>query len=376
MFYAILDNVPALATSKGQRAACPGCGAEVHSKCGEVLANHWAHLGDNCGHESDEHVALKLLFAYPNGAVEVHDSRINRRADVMIGRQVWEIQRSQIAEDDAQAREADWRSIDHDVVWVVVEGRDVSVASRNVVHVRLLPDYRIEMTCRVVGMETFDPMRKGRSAAAMAVSMLARRDVLDAKAEADKARQQAELAAQAAAQATERAEFAYVEAREAAERRAIDIRAAVAARNEIDGAKRDRETAAADRRRVEALASSIGIASQNELYSASIQWIHDRTGVAQIDMVRRLARHEAASAAVVAAIDQRTHEAVTTALGDGSRSEAARRVTDTCMVWAGVGLRDRIYCVRIYSGERADFADVADALLWCVEALPIGFGAR
>ncbi len=116
--------------------------------------------------------------------------------------------------------------------------------------------------------------------------------------------------------------------------------------------------------------------SQLQHLQTCIAWIQHRTGVRNIRMLRRIARGDPGAAAVVAAIDTRDPRAVRAALGAGTPEQAARRVSDTCMVWAGVGSDSRIYCCRVYSGERETFSDIADALLWCVEGLPAGAGAE
>lgn len=377
MLVALVDGVAALAERTGQRGNCPGCGSEVVSKCGNVLAHHWSHKGDNCGHESDVHLALKLLFAYPNGACEVSPKGISRRADVLMGRTVYEIQHSPIDDKAVRAREDDWAAGGYEVVWVVDDDAGITVASSNVVRVRLLPDYRLTMWCKGVEPETFDPMRLGRTASAMATDMLLR----SAREAAWAAKVRAEQAKAEEEQANERRRQAHEDTKRAQREAAEATQAAAANRAEIERAKSDRIEAdwslrQAKRLKQDAqkLAESASVRNHAEHLRTSIQWIQQRTGVRNIGMLRRIAAGDDAAAAVIAAIDTRDKAAVRAAIGKATAEQAARRVSDTCMVWAGVGSDGRLHCCRIWSGEREIFNNVAEALLWCVEGLPAPVG--
>jgi len=374
MLVALVDGVAALAERTGQRARCPGCGSEVMSRCGNVLANHWSHIGDNCGHESDVHLALKLLFAYPNGRMEASPDGVNRRADVLIGGSVYEIQHSPIADEVVRAREADWSAAGYEVVWVVDADADIRVASKNVVRVRLLPDYRITMWCEDVDPETFDPMRLGRTASAMAHDMLGRARkyrALRVAEEAERAAEEANRKMQASVAIRDRARC---EAQEADRKRTAAERAAREAKSKIDAAARDREKAERALQTARELNSESAKRREHQAAIAAAAWIQQRTGVRNIGMLRRIAAGDDAAAAVIAAIDTRNEASVRAALGKATPEQAARRVSDTCMVWANIGADGFFHCCRIWSGEREIFNNVAEALLWCVEGLPAPVG--
>lgn len=100
-------------------------------------------------------------------------------------------------------------------------------------------------------------------------------------------------------------------------------------------------------------------------------WVQQRTGVRQLEMLRRIARNEPAAAAVIAAIDKRTIEAVREARGEATPQQVARRLTDLCCVWAGPGIGG-IHCVELSTGDRAVHPDIETAALWCVRMIPAG----
>ncbi len=108
---------------------------------------------------------------------------------------------------------------------------------------------------------------------------------------------------------------------------------------------------------------------------ACIEWIQARTGARNLTMLRRISAAQPSAAAVIAAIDTRDPVAVRAALGNATPAEVMRRVSDTCAVWAGVGVGGHLHCCRVWSGETEVFSDVAEALLWCVEGLPPGMEA-
>ena len=103
-------------------------------------------------------------------------------------------------------------------------------------------------------------------------------------------------------------------------------------------------------------------------------WIQQRTGARNLTMLRRLARGEPAAAAVIAAIDQRTVEAVRAARRDATPEQVARRLSDLCCVWVGVGARGTIHCAELATGERSEHGNIDDAALWCVRMIPARAG--
>lgn len=367
MIYALVEGTPTLATATGQRAACPGCGAEMVSKCGQYVVNHWAHKTDDCGYESDEHLALKLLFAHPAGAVEVWNAQIRRRADVMLGRSVFEIQRSKIDFDEAKARERNWVGAGYLFTWVIVDGHDVSIPSTNVVHAKIQKDGRVEMWCDRNDRHTFNPFKPEMHPAAMAVHLLTKRvrrrafDLAEkaekiAEDETERAKQAAarKLAAeQAARDAVQQAQFAKAEARSARS----DIREAARARKVLEDATLELSHRQRDAER-----------------RAFAAWVRQRTGARNLTMLRRVARGEPAAAAVIAAIDYRTVEAVRAARRDATPKQVARRLSDLCCVWVGIGVRGTAFCTELATGERSEFDSVDDAALWCVRMIPARAG--
>lgn len=91
----------------GQRALCPGCGAEVVAKCGEFVKWHWAHVsGEVCDSwgesEGTWHRAWKLWA--PRERREVWFGR--HVADIVAGDGViCELQHSSISVDEIRDRE-------------------------------------------------------------------------------------------------------------------------------------------------------------------------------------------------------------------------------------------------------------------------------
>jgi hypothetical protein len=103
-------------------------------------------------------------------------------------------------------------------------------------------------------------------------------------------------------------------------------------------------------------------------------WIRQQTGVRNLTMLRRLARGEPAAAAVIAAIDYRTVEAVRAARRDATPEQVTRRLSDLCSVWAGVGVGGRVFCTELATGERSEHDSIEDAALWCVRMIPARAG--
>lgn len=377
MFYAMVQGQPALATKTGQRAQCPGCAGEVIAKCGPVITNHWAHKNDDCGFESDEHLTLKLLFAFPSGGIEVYERKIKRRADVMIGRSVFEIQRSKIDADEVRARDDDWQSVGCSVYWVIVDGFDVFVPSPNAVTARMLNDGRVEMWCPGMDREAFNPYKTGRSASAMAMDMLARRKVARALATTAELEDIA-AAKEAAAEAAEADRRAAVEQTTEAKQQAAE---AHRKRREIeDQINHDARARARDEAAIAAAAKAATASAEQQRIQDLRQlaeWIQERTGVRGLARLRRRARFEPAAAAVVAAIDYRTEQAFGAALGDitpATVDKVCRQLKDLCCVWVGPGRGGKIYACELSSGERTTHDTIAQAALWCVRSIPAGAG--
>jgi hypothetical protein len=95
---------------------CPTCGVRVQSKCGTLVAWHFAHLAcDNCDPwkegETAWHRGWKALF--PEECREV--VKDNHRADVLVGDTAVEFQHSPIPTQDRIARDEFWGRI----IWVV-----------------------------------------------------------------------------------------------------------------------------------------------------------------------------------------------------------------------------------------------------------------
>lgn len=103
-------------------------------------------------------------------------------------------------------------------------------------------------------------------------------------------------------------------------------------------------------------------------------WIQQRTGLRNLTMLRRLSRGEPAAAAVIAAIDHRTAVAIRAARQDATPEQIARRLSDLCSVWVGVGLGGRIFCCDIATGERTQHDTIEEAALWCVRTIPARAG--
>ena len=96
-------------------STCPGCGAKVIPKCGEINIWHWAHeANSNCTYSTGEtewHLRWKSCF-YPEN-VEVTVGK--HRADVFIFDRIIEFQNSDISIDDIRSRESNYPNL----IWVI-----------------------------------------------------------------------------------------------------------------------------------------------------------------------------------------------------------------------------------------------------------------
>lgn len=108
MFLAELpDGSRVTPTATGQRAVCPGCRSPVLSRCGEIVAHHWAHeSGSDCDPwsepESPWHLGWKALFPEPCREVVMPP----HRADISVNGRVVELQHSPISSKEIAEREA------------------------------------------------------------------------------------------------------------------------------------------------------------------------------------------------------------------------------------------------------------------------------
>ncbi len=127
MQFALLEGQRVEASPK-LRASCPGCGAEVVSKCGKYITWHWAHLSQtHCDpwweSETEWHRAWKNRFpqewqeipAHEADSGELHIADVKTPSGLVI-----EFQRSTIHSDEIGAREAFYRTM----VWVVDGGKN------------------------------------------------------------------------------------------------------------------------------------------------------------------------------------------------------------------------------------------------------------
>lgn len=127
------------------QAKCPICRQPVIPKCGEVIAWHFAHRGDDgdCDHfgegETAWHLGWKRLAPQENVEVVVE----NHRADIVSpsGRVVVELQHSPISVNMIREREAFYTSRFKYLVWLV----DVQDVAKNI-H-RKEPNEYGEMLC-------------------------------------------------------------------------------------------------------------------------------------------------------------------------------------------------------------------------------------
>lgn len=122
MRFALLDGQRIEATPK-LRASCPGCGAEVVSKCGKHIIWHWAHLSrTHCDPwwetETEWHRAWKNRFpqewqeipAHDDASGELHIADVKTPSGLVI-----EFQHSTIDPVEVSARECFYKTM----IWVV-----------------------------------------------------------------------------------------------------------------------------------------------------------------------------------------------------------------------------------------------------------------
>ncbi len=115
MLIAIHDGISQLA-SPGTRGTCPGCGARVIAKCGEIMTWHWAHdVGSTCAYaqESEWHREWKR-WAYDRGC-EIEKVIGDHRADIVTptGRVV-ELQSAGLEPAQIRARESHYKNM----IWI------------------------------------------------------------------------------------------------------------------------------------------------------------------------------------------------------------------------------------------------------------------
>ena len=103
---------------KGERATCPGCGAPVIAKCGEINIWHWAHASrDECDWYKGEtmwHLEWKSKF--PASDVEVIVGE--HRADVLHEGHVFEFQSKALSPEEMKEREMFWRRKGYKFSWI------------------------------------------------------------------------------------------------------------------------------------------------------------------------------------------------------------------------------------------------------------------
>ena len=121
-----------IAPTKGGRGICPGCGGEMHAKCGETKVHHWAHVSvKDCDSWSDNrtspwHMAWQECF--PEECREVFVGENNEhRADVKGQKMILEVQKSTISAEKIREREEFYG----DMAWMLC-GEDFE--SRFVLH--------------------------------------------------------------------------------------------------------------------------------------------------------------------------------------------------------------------------------------------------
>lgn len=114
------------ATETGQRANCPGCGAEVLSKCGEHMVKHWAHVNSqDCDDWYEPMSAFHMWWQsrFPKEWREVTikgDDGTHHRADILIpGWGVVEVQHSPISSQTIREREQFYKRYAGNICWIV-----------------------------------------------------------------------------------------------------------------------------------------------------------------------------------------------------------------------------------------------------------------
>lgn len=115
MQFAIGPDGTRITPAPKARATCPGCGAAVIAKCGQIISWHWSHLTKDCDPwyepESVWHRQWKEHF--PEDWREVVIGK--HRADVKTPRGVVEFQASSISSVDVEERENFYGKM----IWIV-----------------------------------------------------------------------------------------------------------------------------------------------------------------------------------------------------------------------------------------------------------------
>lgn len=116
MRYAIVDDIRKEPAYSGQKGSCPFCGSNVVARCGDILANHWAHVdkSDCVGCSSpmtDWHKSWQDEFPIECQEIKVGD----HRADILVGDFVIEVQHSSLPGPEIKAREAAYKNL----VWII-----------------------------------------------------------------------------------------------------------------------------------------------------------------------------------------------------------------------------------------------------------------
>jgi len=110
MLYALNAAGAKIRAGRGAAGSCPGCGAELVPKCGEIVIHHWAHRGDdNCDPwwqgETDWHRGWKSLFPAEWCEVSFERDGVKHRADVVTPKGVIEFQHSPLSLEAIRDRE-------------------------------------------------------------------------------------------------------------------------------------------------------------------------------------------------------------------------------------------------------------------------------
>jgi competence CoiA-like predicted nuclease len=120
MIWAI-DNGERIKANPSQKALCPGCGANVISKCGEIVTWHWAHEAADCDpwHEAETEWHHQWKSQFPDSWQEVLIG--NHRADIKTPDLVVEFQSSIISSCEIRERENHYGRM----IWVL-NGKEFS----------------------------------------------------------------------------------------------------------------------------------------------------------------------------------------------------------------------------------------------------------
>ena len=103
------------------------------------------------------------------------------------------------------------------------------------------------------------------------------------------------------------------------------------------------------------------------------RWVQDRLGVRNLAALERIAHGDPAAAAVWCAVTTHDPARVRAALDEVAAEPVCRHVAELCCATVNLGRggdrEGRYFACRIWSQERADFDDLADAVLWCLEGV-------